>query len=431
MSIGVRTSSLDVDARELAARHTLSDQAPARLASLAHIERLTSWIARARSALTHAESAEGADAKAAEWLLDNEYLVVRAIRQIARDMPPGFYARLPVLSGGGMRPARIHAVAHALLESSRLQLSLPTVTRFVEAYQTRATLTIGELWALPTFLRLGCLEVLVEALVELRPALEPPCPCDAPRAAGLDHTERIGRAISNLRTIASIPWKDFFCLYEPAGSGPWRGSGRRVPADGLRDPRPLSKDSRRPRATQRPFGARRGRPPAAGGPGVRTGVAEARPCRVLAHWRRARHVRALTRMPHRPRHRPAPADPARGGTCLCGGARRRDDGRARRAGALCRLGRRGYAPRGGRHGRDVTAGVDAGHHVRPLAGRLVAVAPHPAEARLRDGHSGRESHGGRDPDARHEPGQRAPPARAPRNALCVQSGTGHPVRVAQ
>jgi cyclic beta-1,2-glucan synthetase len=202
------TGALDYEARELAGRHRLSARPPTPLASLDRVDRLVRWIARARQAL---RDAEAADAKAAEWLIDNEYLVVRAIRQVAEDMPAGFYRRLPALDQPGLRPPRVQAVARGLMAASRLQLSLPTVTLFVEAYQSRTPLTIAELWALPTFLRLECLERLVAALVRIRPSLEPPVPVDAVPAIAIDDTEAVGRAISNLRTIATISWKDFFC----------------------------------------------------------------------------------------------------------------------------------------------------------------------------------------------------------------------------
>ena len=72
-------------------------------------------------------------------------------------------------------------------------------------------LTIAELWALPTFLRLGCLEVLFAAFERLDRSLRPPFTIDDLPDIALEDTECVGRAISNLRTIASISWKDFFC----------------------------------------------------------------------------------------------------------------------------------------------------------------------------------------------------------------------------
>lgn len=199
---------LETEARALADRHALSDNPPRSIASLSHLHNLPDWLVRTRAALA---DAEGAVAKAAEWLLDNEYLVARAVRQMGQDLPKGFYARLPALGGSEAGRPRIWSIARALLRASRLQLSVPTVARFLDAYQERAPLTIAELWALPTFLRLGCLEVLFAAFERLDRSLRPPFAIDNLSDIALEDTECVGRAISNLRTIASISWKDFFC----------------------------------------------------------------------------------------------------------------------------------------------------------------------------------------------------------------------------
>ena len=201
-------AALQTEARALADSHGLSDQPPRAMAALSQLRHLPNWLARARSALV---DSEGAVAKAAEWLLDNEYLVVRGVRQIEQALPRGFYARLPTLSGADTGRPRVWSIARALLRASRLQLSVPTITRFLDAYQERTPLTIAELWALPTFLRLGCLEVLFAALERVDRSLRPPFAIDDLSDIGLEDTECVGRAISNLRTIASISWSDFFC----------------------------------------------------------------------------------------------------------------------------------------------------------------------------------------------------------------------------
>jgi cyclic beta-1,2-glucan synthetase len=199
---------LETEARALADSHALLDNPPRPIAALSHLHNVPDWLVRTRSALA---DSEGPIAKAAEWLLDNEYLVARVVRQIDQDLPKGFYACLPTLGGSDVGRPRIWSIARALLRASRLQLSVPTVTRFLDAYQERTPLTIAELWALPTFLRLGCLEVLFAALERLDRSLRPPFAIDDMPDIALEDTECVGRAISNLRTIASISWKDFFC----------------------------------------------------------------------------------------------------------------------------------------------------------------------------------------------------------------------------
>ena len=199
--------ALEAEARALADSHGLSDRPPRVIAALSHLPNVQDWLVRTRSAVA---DSEGAVAKAAEWLLDNEYIIARGVRQIEKDLPPGFYARLPSLGGSGARP-RIWSIARTVLRVSRLQLSALTLTQFLDAYQERTPLSIAELWALPTFLRLGCLEVLFAAFQRLDGSLRPPFAIDDRPDVALEDTECVGRAISNLRIIASISWKDLFC----------------------------------------------------------------------------------------------------------------------------------------------------------------------------------------------------------------------------
>ncbi|WP_212633066.1 GH36-type glycosyl hydrolase domain-containing protein [Pseudomonas indica] len=176
----------------------------------ARIEALEGWLERARTLCLDPPPEV---TKAAEWLLDNDYQVQRAVRQVVRDLPAAFYERLPCLTNPGEEGVpRVFAVAQWYLHASRLQLSLSSVVQFVRTYQGEAPLSIAELWAFPTMLRLTCLEVLVCALGRLLPALESPFPLSRHCAdAGVfEDTECVARALANLAIIASTPWKDFF-----------------------------------------------------------------------------------------------------------------------------------------------------------------------------------------------------------------------------
>src|SRR5438093_9689427 len=97
----------------------------------------------------------------ADWLLDNFYIVEEALREVRQDLPQGYYAELPKLVAGPLAGyPRIHALALALIAHTDSSLDEPHIARFVQAYQTVVPLTIGELWAVPTMLRLGLLENL-------------------------------------------------------------------------------------------------------------------------------------------------------------------------------------------------------------------------------------------------------------------------------
>ncbi|HVS40272.1 MAG TPA: glycosyl transferase family 36, partial [Gemmataceae bacterium] len=97
----------------------------------------------------------------AEWLLDNFYLVDGVLRAVRHDLPRGYYRELPKLAAGQLAGyPRIFALALALIAHTDSALDENHIACFVQAYQAVAPLTIGELWAVPTMLRLGLIENL-------------------------------------------------------------------------------------------------------------------------------------------------------------------------------------------------------------------------------------------------------------------------------
>jgi len=98
---------------------------------------------------------------AAEWLLDNFHLVEGEIRAARHDLPRQYYADLPKLAPREMAGiARIHAMALELIRHTDGRLDRNQLVRFMNAYQTVAPLTIGELWAWPIMLKLALIENL-------------------------------------------------------------------------------------------------------------------------------------------------------------------------------------------------------------------------------------------------------------------------------
>ncbi len=101
---------------------------------------------------------------AAEWLVDNFFVVEDQIRQILLDLPAGFYRQLPKLAEGSLEGyPRVFGVAWAYIAHTDSRLDAEWLRRFVTAYQTAEPLQIGEIWALAISLRV----VLVENLRRL------------------------------------------------------------------------------------------------------------------------------------------------------------------------------------------------------------------------------------------------------------------------
>ena len=107
-------------------------------------------------------------APAAEWLLDNFHLVEGEMREIRHHLPTRYYRELPKLATRELAgTARVYAMAVELLRYSDARLDAHRLNRFVYAYQTVAPLTIGELWAWPSMLKLALIEHLSRLSEEL------------------------------------------------------------------------------------------------------------------------------------------------------------------------------------------------------------------------------------------------------------------------
>jgi cyclic beta-1,2-glucan synthetase len=186
-----------------------SSPGPAVLLS-ARLPRFTSILKEAAGRLQAQTSKAGQLSPAAEWLLDNYYIAAQALREVQQDLPPHYERQLPRLQAGS---PRIYDLSAEMIRTENALLDLGRVERFVEAYQEVLPLTMGELWALPTMLRLGILECLLaaiarltelagEAITEFAPVLKSPGQLD-------DHL-MVENSIRSLRALAVYDWKRFF-----------------------------------------------------------------------------------------------------------------------------------------------------------------------------------------------------------------------------
>jgi cyclic beta-1,2-glucan synthetase len=132
-------------------------------------------LAEAKRALHRAHRVLAADAfhgvptsAASDWLLDNYHLVQDEIGEVQRNLPSSYYRRLPKLAASDVPgTARAYAMAVELLRFSDARLDEHRLIRFVHAYQSVATLTLGELWAWPSLLKLALIEHLRRLAAEL------------------------------------------------------------------------------------------------------------------------------------------------------------------------------------------------------------------------------------------------------------------------
>jgi cyclic beta-1,2-glucan synthetase len=98
---------------------------------------------------------------AAEWLLDNFHLVEAQLREIRDGLPRRYFRDLPVLLEEPLVGLpRVYGVAWAFVAHTDSAFNEELLVHFLKAYEETRELTLGELWALPTTLRVVLIENL-------------------------------------------------------------------------------------------------------------------------------------------------------------------------------------------------------------------------------------------------------------------------------
>ncbi|MBC8126165.1 MAG: hypothetical protein H8M99_03310 [Gloeobacteraceae cyanobacterium ES-bin-144] len=110
---------------------------------------------------------------AAEWLLDNHYLIEEQIQMARQHLPRGYSRELPRLANGTRAGLpRVYDIVVELIAHVDAQIDYGELAAFIAAYQTVNSLKVGELWAVPIMLRLGLIENLQRITTHLIRARE-------------------------------------------------------------------------------------------------------------------------------------------------------------------------------------------------------------------------------------------------------------------
>ncbi|MGE5633264.1 MAG: GH36-type glycosyl hydrolase domain-containing protein [Caulobacteraceae bacterium] len=96
---------------------------------------------------------------AAEWLLDNFYIVEEQVKEIRQNLSRQYYYQLPSLKTGTLKGyPRVYAIALELVSHTDGRFDDKLLISFVSAYQSQSLLSSGELWAIPIMIRMALIE---------------------------------------------------------------------------------------------------------------------------------------------------------------------------------------------------------------------------------------------------------------------------------
>jgi cyclic beta-1,2-glucan synthetase len=154
-------------ARDCARRR--GEASPAKPNILSQLQQNELTLEAARSVLAEAVRLEHVVTAAAEWMLDNGYLIRTQIAEIRRHLPRKYYQILPAKSSGD---PYVYDLARELAANADYSLNETNIQDCLRSYQEVAPLTIAELWSFPLLLRVALIEALTRMAARISRAQE-------------------------------------------------------------------------------------------------------------------------------------------------------------------------------------------------------------------------------------------------------------------
>lgn len=150
---------LEEHARKTAIDHTVSKTIRYNNWPVLNMNENYDFIKSVYKELNNAASKKNAVPPAAEWLLDNFYILDEQAKVVRKDLSGETYLRLPVLKCGPLKGyARIYAIAAELVSHTGGQINERIILNYLNAYQSHSSLSDREIWALPAMIRILLIE---------------------------------------------------------------------------------------------------------------------------------------------------------------------------------------------------------------------------------------------------------------------------------
>ncbi|MDE2564665.1 MAG: carbohydrate-binding protein, partial [Burkholderiales bacterium] len=182
-------------------------------------------LRQAQAAIAEQAAAGYGTSPAAQWLLDNAHLIEAQLLAIHEGLPRSYFRKLPVLLDESLAGLpRIYGVAWAFVAHTDGAFDEDLLAGFLGAYQDTRELQLGEIWALPTTLRV----VLVENLRRLAERLAAQMAarsaadrvCDAIAAWDVPRLARIGELLAQRGVAVAFEARLAQRLHDPADEAP-------------------------------------------------------------------------------------------------------------------------------------------------------------------------------------------------------------------
>ncbi|MFW6096940.1 MAG: cellobiose phosphorylase, partial [Chloroflexota bacterium] len=217
-----------LSAAQLAQQHSVAPRAKdgrTRRAFMARLQQHETLLREAYEHFVRISQEEPVLSYAAEWYLDNYYLLQRVNNQIEEDFSAHYYRELPKLRDAGSPDAatlttggapRVFDIARHLVAWGAGEVHEGRIRRFLDEYQAVSPLRIGELWALPIMLRIVLLEYVIQGTADVASLTGEGSSSELPNEAGglpslipIPGDDLIATCIPSLRALSTLDWKTF------------------------------------------------------------------------------------------------------------------------------------------------------------------------------------------------------------------------------
>ena len=150
---------LESHAKQMALEHTLKNIVYIQNSPIARMNENYTFIDLVYKTLSEDIQELRSVPQAAEWLLDNFYVIEEQVKSIRQSLTKEEYNKLPILKNGVYRGyTRVYSIAMEIISHSDGKINDKMLQSYLMAYQTHTILYDREIWILPTMIRLALIE---------------------------------------------------------------------------------------------------------------------------------------------------------------------------------------------------------------------------------------------------------------------------------
>ncbi len=155
----LNAEELEKHALEIARKHTVGKNAKQYFSLETRMNKNFKFITSVYKELNEYANEKSSVTPAAEWLLDNFYIIEEQVKEIRQNLSRKYYFQLPRLRSGFLKGyPRVYAIALELVSHTDGRFDDKQLVGFVSAYQSQSLLSNGELWAIPIMIRMALIE---------------------------------------------------------------------------------------------------------------------------------------------------------------------------------------------------------------------------------------------------------------------------------